>query len=164
MGRYRPPRPPSSPYITAQGAQALREELQYLWHDERPKVTADVSEAAKQGDRSENGDYIYGKKRLREIDRRITYLTKRLDKLVIVDRPPENQDKVFFAAYVAVLDDAGNEHEYRIVGVDEAQPDEGMINVDSPLARALLGKQLDDVVLVHTTNPATSYEIIDIRY
>lgn len=164
MGHYRPPRPKGSPYITAEGAQALRDELQYLWHDERPKVTSDVSEAAKLGDRSENGDYIYGKKRLREIDRRITYLTKRLDQLVVVDQVPDDETRVYFAAYVTVEDDEGVDETYRIVGVDEADPNSQNISVDSPLARALIGKYLDDVVTITTPTKTTEYEIIAIEY
>lgn len=147
MSRYRPPGPKSSPYITAPGAQRLQEELTHLWKVERPRVTEAVSEAAKNGDRSENGDYIYGKKRLREIDRRVRFLAKRLDHLTVVDRLPDERDKVFFGAWVTLEDDAGNEKRYQIVGPDEFDLSRGQISMDSPLARALLGKRLDDEVL-----------------
>ena len=144
MSRYRPPAPRSSAYITAAGARALRAELQQLWQVERPQVTAAVHEAAKNGDRSENGDYIYGKRRLREIDRRVRYLSKRLEELVVVDRRPDRLDKVFFGAWVTLEDEAGAAVCYRIVGPDEIDPARNWISMDAPLARAALGKLLDD--------------------
>ena len=98
MGRWRPPREKGSPYITAAGAAALEAELKHLWKVERPQVTDAVHEAAKNGDRSENGDYIYGKKRLREIDSRVRFLTKRLDELTVVDRIPQDKDTIYFGA------------------------------------------------------------------
>lgn len=149
MGRYRPPQPKSAPYITAEGAQALERELKYLWKVERPSVTAIVHEAAKNGDRSENGDYIYGKKRLREIDRRVRYLSKRLDEVTIVDRIPDNQNKIYFGAWVTLEDSDGEEFCYRIVGADEIDPKENKISVDSPMAKQLLGKQVDDEIKVN---------------
>ena len=164
MGRYRPPQPKSSPYITAEGAQALQKELQHLWKVERPTVTATVSEAAKNGDRSENGDYIYGKRRLREIDRRVRYLSKRLDEITVVDRPPTQQNKVFFGAWVTLEDDSGETHRYRIVGADEFDLKRNMISVDSPTARALLGKHLNDEVAIRTPEGNLHYEIINICY
>ena len=112
MSRYRPPRTPSSPYITAQGATKLRDELQQLWKVERPIVTAAVNEAAKNGDRSENGDYIYGKRRLREIDGRVRYLSKRLESITIVDQLPTDQNRVYFGAWVTVVDNDGQENRY----------------------------------------------------
>ncbi len=144
MSRYRPPQPKSSTYITAEGAEALRAELQQLWKVERPQVTATVHEAAKNGDRSENGDYIYGKRRLREIDSRVRYLSKRLEVLTVVDRIPAQKDKVFFGAWITLEDDDGNGKCYRIVGPDELDPARNWISMDSPLARAALGKMLDD--------------------
>lgn len=146
MGRYRPPQPKSSAYITAEGAEKLRAELQHLWKVERPQVTNAVHEAAKNGDRSENGDYIYGKRRLREIDSRVRYLSKRLESLTVVDRIPEQKDKVFFGAWITLEDDDGNEKRYRIVGPDEIDAGKNWISMDAPLARAALGKLLDDEI------------------
>ena len=146
MGRYRPPTPRGSNYITPEGEIALREELHQLWKVERPTVTLSVHEAAKNGDRSENGDYIYGKKRLREIDSRVRFLTKRLDHLTVVDQAPSQQDKVFFGAWVTLEDEAGELQRYRIVGPDEFNLRENKLSMDSPLAQALLGKSLDDEI------------------
>lgn len=164
MGRWRPPKQQGSPYITPEGAAALEAELKQLWKIERPKVTHDVHEAAKNGDRSENGDYIYGKKRLREIDSRVRFLTKRLDQLTIVDRAPDNQANVFFGAWVTVVDTEDNKTTYRIVGPDEFNVREGKISVDSPLARALLKKQVDDEISIHTANGEEQYWIESIWY
>ena len=146
MGRYRPPTSRGSNYITPEGEIALREELHQLWKVERPTVTHTVHEAAKNGDRSENGDYIYGKKRLREIDSRVRFLTKRLDHLTVVDQAPSQQDKVFFGAWVTLEDEAGELQRYRIVGPDEFNLRENKLSMDSPLAKALLGKSLDDEI------------------
>lgn len=156
MSRWRPPRPKSSAYITPAGAQRLRAELQQLWKVERPQVTATVHEAAKNGDRSENGDYIYGKKRLREIDSRVRFLTKRLEHLTIVHQLPEDRSRVFFGAWVTIEDEQGQERQYQLVGPDEFDVSQGQISVDSPLARALLGKQVDDEVSI--TLPDTGSE------
>ncbi len=109
MGRYRPPQPPSSKYITPEGKQRLVEEVDNLWKKRRPEVTKARAAAAAEGDRSENAEYIYRKKELREIDSRVRYLRKRLDGIVVVDRVPDDQDKVFFGAWVRVEDEAGNE-------------------------------------------------------
>lgn len=164
MGRWRPPRKKGSPYITPEGAQAMQAELEQLWKVERPKVTDVVHEAAKNGDRSENGDYIYGKKRLREIDSRVRFLTKRLDELNIVDRPPEDRDKIFFGAYVTLEDEDGNEKTYRIVGPDEFNLREHKLSMDSPLAKCLLGKRLDDEFEFHSPEKTQFFIITDIRY
>ncbi len=164
MGRQRLPQPKSSAYITPEGADKLRDELDHLWRVERPKVTQAVSEAAAQGDRSENAEYIYGKKRLREIDRRIRYLQKRLDEIKIVDRAPADAGKVFFGAWVRLEDDAGNIHTYRIVGADEFDPARGWISVDSPLARALLKKGARDEVEVHLPGGRKAYWILAVSY
>lgn len=127
----------------------MQEELKQLWKIERPQVTAVVSAAAKNGDRSENGDYIYGKRRLREIDSRVRFLSKRLDELIVVDRLPAERDKVFFGAWVTIEADSDEQtYKYRIVGPDEFDASKGWISMDSPLARALLGKRLDDEVTV----------------
>ena len=146
MGRYRPPTHRGSNYITPEGEIALREELHQLWKVERPTVTHVVHEAAKNGDRSENGDYIYGKKRLREIDSRVRFLTNRLDHLTVVDQVPNQQDKIFFGAWVTLEDEAGQLQRYRIVGPDEFNLRENKVGMDSPLAKALLGKSLDDEI------------------
>jgi transcription elongation factor GreB len=164
MGRYRPPRRRGSTYITPEGEQALREELHQLWKVERPVVTQAVHEAAKNGDRSENGDYIYGKRRLREIDSRVRFLNKRLDELQVVDRPPAETDKVYFGAWVMLEDEAGQERRYRIVGPDEFDLASGKLSMDSPLARALLGKRRDDEVEVHSPAGQHTYYITDISY
>jgi len=164
MGRYRPPREPSSPYITSGGAKQLRDELRQLWKVERPQVTAVVHEAAKNGDRSENGDYIYGKRRLREIDSRVRYLTNRLEDVTIVDRIPQDTSKVYFGAWITLENDDGESVCYRIVGADELDTSKGYISVDSPLAKALIGKNLDDEIAFNLNNKAREYTIIDIHY
>ncbi len=164
MSRWRPPVIPSSKYITPEGAQKLNEELQYLWKVERPSVTARVAEAAAQGDRSENAEYIYGKKRLREIDSRIRFLTKRLDDITIVDSVPDDQDRVYFGAYVTLEDEEGVEVEYRIVGPDEFNIDEGKLSMDSPLGKAMLGKEVDDEINISTPKGVKVYFVSKIRY
>ncbi|MEQ8955863.1 MAG: transcription elongation factor GreB [Porticoccaceae bacterium] len=164
MSRWRPAPPKTSPYITTEGAQRLQQELKQLWKVERPAITATVKAAAANGDRSENGDYIYGKMRMREIDRRIRYLSKRLDVLNVVDRLPKDQSKVFFGAWVTLEGENAEEFTVRIVGYDEIDAKQNWISVDSPLARAILGKQVDDEVTYNTpSGPAEAY-IIEIRY
>lgn len=164
MGRYRPPRKPGSFYITPEGEKMLRDEVYQLWKVERPQVTAIVHEAAKNGDRSENGDYIYGKRRLREIDSRVRFLTKRLESLEVVDRIPEQQNKVFFGAWVTVEDESGAQHTYRIVGPDEFDLALGKLSMDSPLAKALLGKSLDDEIVFKTPEGEKELYIARIQY
>lgn len=164
MSRWRPPAVRSSPYITAQGAQALRAELLQLWKIERPQVTAAVHEAAKNGDRSENGDYIYGKRRLREIDSRVRYLQKRLDEVQVVDSAPADTGRVHFGARVALEDDQGNTVQYRLVGADEFDLPQGRLSIDSPLARALIGKRVDDEIRVPTPEGTRLWYLLDIRY
>jgi len=164
MGRYRPPRERGSPYITPEGEAALRAEMHQLWKVERPQVTASVHEAAKNGDRSENGDYIYGKRRLREIDSRVRFLTKRLDELEVVDRAPANPMKVYFGAWVTLEDEAGDERQLRIVGPDEFDLKANKLSMDSPMARSLLGKALDDEVSVHSPGGDKTWTITSIRY
>ena len=164
MGRNRLPPAKASAYITSQGARRLREELDYLWRVKRPQVTQAVSEAAAQGDRSENAEYIYGKKQLREIDRRIHFLQKRLDSLVIVDRAPQDTSRIYFGAWVRLESDDGEIAEYRIVGPDEFDLEKGLISIDSPLARALLKKTVDDEVTVTLPKGRTTYTVLEIRY
>ncbi|MCP4211738.1 MAG: transcription elongation factor GreB [Halieaceae bacterium] len=164
MGRYRPPRPRGSNYITPEGEQTLRAELHALWKVERPRVTDAVHEAAKNGDRSENGDYIYGKRRLREIDSRVRFLNKRLDELEIVTRSPDDTGKVFFGAWITLENEAGLEQEWRIVGPDEFDIEAGKLSMDSPLANALLGKRIDDEVHVQSPSGEKIYYLTGIRY
>ncbi len=163
MGRYRPPLPKGSPYITREGYEALQAEAKALWIRRRD-VTKALSAAAAEGDRSENAEYIYRKKELREIDRRIRYLQKRMPDLRIVDTGPPNPDQVFFGAWITLEDDAGNEVIYRIVGSDEFSPDKGWISVDAPLAKALLKRFVDDEIRVNTPGGARSYIIVEVNY
>lgn len=142
----------------------MRAELQQLWKIERPQITQAVQDAAKNGDRSENADYIYGKRRLREIDRRVRYLTRRLDTITIVEDKPRDKNKVFFAAWVTVEDDHGISCTYRIVGADEIDPRRNWISMDSPMARALLGKKLDDEVEVSSPKGKLQLVITAINY
>ena len=163
MSRWRPPRPKSSPYITAEGYRVLEAELKQLW-ERRKDVTIALSAAAAEGDRSENAEYIYRKKELREIDRRIHYLQKRLPSLTVVAEKPARQDQVFFGAWVTLETMDGDEITYRIVGADEIDTSGGLISLDSPLAKALLKKMLDDEVAIRHADRETRYYITDIRY
>ena len=163
MARWRPPAPSSSPYITPAGFRALQKELEEIWLRSRDVVKA-LSAAAAEGDRSENAEYIYRKKELREIDRRIRYLQKRLPDLKVVSEPPSNPDRVFFGAWVTLEDEHGKESVYRIVGADEFNPASGWISMDSPLAIALLKKTLDDEVPVETPAGKRLYVVIAVSY
>ena len=151
-------------YITPDGARKLRDELDLLWRVTRPEVTRNVSDAAALGDRSENADYIYGKKRLREIDKRIRYITKRLDNLEVVDRRPENQDTVYFGAWVKLESDKGEIKNLRIVGSDELAPNHGWISINSPLAKSIIGKQCGAVVTLDLPGGHIDYEILAVSY
>jgi transcription elongation factor GreB len=164
MGRYRPPRRRGSRYITPEGEKALRQELHQLWKIERPQVTSAVHEAAKNGDRSENGDYIYGKRRLREIDSRVRFLNKRLDELEIVDRTPDDTSRVFFGAWVTLEGEDGEEKRWRIVGPDEFDLAAGKLSMDSPMARSLLGKAVDAEVVVNSPSGEKTFYVVDITY
>ena len=164
MGRFRAPAPAASKYITLEGERRLREELEQLWRNERPKVTQAVAEAAAQGDRSENAEYTYGKRRLREIDRRVRFLRKRLDGMVVVDQPPADPKKVYFGAWVTVESDDGTESRYRVVGPDEFDREPGYISMDSPLGRALLRRSLDDEVTVELPDGSRTLIIVEIDY
>lgn len=164
MSRYRPPQAPGSQYITPEGARRLQEELDELWKRERPKVTQAVSEAAAQGDRSENAEYTYGKRRLREIDRRVRFLRKRLDGMVVVDSPPSDFRRVFFGAWVTLESEDGAESRYRVVGPDEFDMAPGYISMDSPLGRALMRRSLDEEVTVELPGGARKFVIVDITY
>ena len=142
--RLKARKPGGSPYATPEGAARLRAELEALWRVERPAITRAVAEAAALGDRSENAEYIYGKRRLREIDRRVRFLRQRLEGLVIVSAAPADRTRVFFGAWVTLEDAAGVAQRYRVVGPDEFDREPGFISMDSPLGRALLGKRLGD--------------------
>ena len=163
MSRYRAPRTPSTALITPEGRRLLADELERLWKTERPLLTRRVAEAAAQGDRSENAEYTYGKKALREIDARIRYLSKRLDVLKVVERPPTDTSRVYFGAWVSVADDAGVRR-YRIVGADELARSPDYISIDAPLARALLGKRCGDEVVVTRPSGPQTLRLMEIDY
>jgi len=150
-------------YITPEGFKRLQEELAHIWKVERPRVTAEVSAAAAQGDRSENAEYIYGKKKLRELDRRIRYLSKRLDSLTVVEQRDE-ADRVLFGAWVTIEDEDGQASTYRIVGPDEFDVKAGAISVESPVAKALLGKKEGDEVTIQRPKGPTDVVVARIRY
>jgi transcription elongation factor GreB len=166
-----PPRGPtksasgsSTNYITPQGYRKLTEELRQLWTVERPRVTQEVADAAALGDRSENAEYIYGKKRLREIDRRLRFLSKRIDELQVVQPAPEQRGRVFFGAYVTVEDEQGEASRFQLVGPDEYDARQHRVSVDSPLGHALLGKAEGDEVRVQKPRGSTRLTIVDIEY
>ncbi|MEM7451332.1 MAG: GreA/GreB family elongation factor [Pseudomonadota bacterium] len=161
MGRWRPPQPPSAPYITPEGYAALEQELKALWLRRREVVQA-LSEAAAEGDRSENAEYIYRKKELGGIDRRIRYIQKRLPVLQVVPARADT-DKVFFGAWVTLsVDD--QTATYRIVGADEIDPEQGWISVDSPMAKGLLGKTVDDIIGITINEQVQQVEVLGVRY
>ena len=140
------------------------EEVDKLWKTRRPEVTRALAAAAAEGDRSENAEYIYRKKELREIDARVRYLRKRLDGIVVVDRVPDDQNKVFFGAWVRLEDTAGKEYIYRIIGPDELEPSLGYISMDSPMGKALLGKSLDDEFTLRLPEGEAQYVITEVSY
>lgn len=165
MTRFRTPERQGSKYITPEGAQRLRSELEELWRIERPRVTQAVAEAAAQGDRSENAEYTYGKRRLREIDRRVRHLRKRLEGMVVVEQPPSDPHRVFFGAWVTVESENGERSRHRIVGPDEFDREPGYISMDAPLARALMGKRRDDEVNVELPGKAPgAFTILEVSY
>lgn len=152
-----------SPYITREGYEALKAESEQLWKKRREVVQA-LAAAAAEGDRSENAEYIYRKKQLRELDRRIRYLQKRLPELKVVEGRPGDRERVFFGAWVELEDEAGDTTVYRIVGADEFDPKRNWISVDSPMARALLGKSLDEEIRVQTPGGHRILLVVDVRY
>lgn len=164
MGRWRPPAEKSSPHITPEGAQAMKDELAGLWSLRRRDVVPALSAAAAEGDRSENAEYIYRKKQLAEIDRKIRYFSKRLDVMKVVDQLPANQDKIYFGAWVEVEDEQGDTRCHRIVGADEIDAAKGFISIDSPMAKALIGRSLGDSVTLQLPGGSTTVEIIAVRY
>ena len=164
MGRLAPPLPAGSKYITPAGAARLRAELEQLWREERPRVTEAVAAAAAQGDRSENAEYTYGKRRLREIDRRVRYLRRRLDGMVVVNRPPSDPGRVYFGAWVVLEAEDGARERYRIVGPDEFDMAPGYISMDSPLGRALLRKAPHDEVTIETPAGSCAWLVVSVEY
>jgi transcription elongation factor GreB len=164
MTRYRKSEPAGSKFATPEGARRLREELDFLWRIERPQVTRAVQEAAAQGDRSENAEYIYGKKQLREIDRRVRFLRKRLEGMVVVARPPDDTSRVYFGAWVKIEDEEGNQTELRIVGPDEIDPARHYVSMDSPLARALMRRARDEEFTVEVPGGSRTWVVTEIRY
>lgn len=163
MPHYRPPAPAKSPYITREGYRALQAEQKALWLKRR-EVVRHLAAAAAEGDRSENAEYIYRKKQLREMDRRIRYLEKRLPGLKVVEGTPDTDQQVFFGAWVTLLNEAGAEQRYRIVGADEFDPKQNWISVDSPMARALLKRSLYEQIQLDLPAGRQKLEIIGIRY
>jgi len=164
VSRLAPAAPAGSKFITPEGARHLRLELERLWRDERPRVCQAVAAAAAQGDRSENAEYTYGKRRLREIDRRVRFLRRRLEGMVVVDQPPADPARVFFGAWVLLESQDGARSRYRIVGPDEFDRAPGYISMDSPLGRALLRKTRDEEVIVEAPGGSRVYVIVSIEY
>ena len=165
MGRWRPPAAASTALITRAGHERLKAELDDLWRVQRPEVVRALAAAAAEGDRSENAEYTYRKKQLGDIDRRVRYLSKRLEALRVVDAPPSDRNAVFFGAEVTLeRTDDGAELTYRIVGPDETNAPLGHISIDSPMARALLKKRIDDELRVELPTGPTDFVIVDVRY
>lgn len=154
----------ASCYVTPAGRKKLADELEYLWRHQRPEITRTVAAAAAMGDRSENAEYIYGKKQLRDIDRRIRFLRKRLEQLVVVDRIPSDPSRIYFGAWVELENDQGEVLMYRIVGSDEFDLSQGWISINAPLAQALLKKQVGDVVIVPLPNGVARMTVLNVRY
>ena len=150
--------------VTREGYNKLKKELDFLWREDRPEVTKKVTWAASLGDRSENADYQYNKKRLREIDRRVRFLRKRLDVLKVIDYSPQQDGKVFFGAWVEIENEAGETKIFRIIGPDEIYGRNDYISIDSPMARALLSKEVDDDIVVTTPLGKKEWFINEISY
>jgi len=155
---------PFKNYITPAGYKRLNDELSRLWDGERPKLVETITWAASNGDRSENGDYIYGKRRLREIDRRIRFLSKRIDSAEVVDNAHRSHDRVYFGATVVVADESGDQKTISIVGIDELDPARGRVSWISPIAKALQGAGEGDIVTLKTPSGTQQLEILEIRY
>lgn len=164
MTRWRAPVAASSTLITVEGQQCLQDELNDLWKVRRPEVVAAITAAAAEGDRSENAEYIYRKKQLAEIDRRVRYLSKRIPSLRIVGEGPSDASAIYFGAWFSVEDEDGSVHDYRIVGADEIDASKGWISIDSPFARASLKKHVDDEFEVQTPNGIRRCVVTAIRY
>jgi transcription elongation factor GreB len=164
MSRYRPPQKPGSKYITPEGKKRLSDEFEYLWHTKRPEVTGALAAAAAEGDRSENAEYIYRKKQLREIDARIHHLKNRLENIVVVEARPSDESRIFFGAWVRLEDEEGAITEYRIVGPDEFDHTKGLISMDSPVAKALMRKSEGDEVVVKRPKGDAVFTIVRVQY
>jgi transcription elongation factor GreB len=164
MSRYRVPQKPGSKYITPEGKKRLSDEFEYLWREKRPEVTAALAAAAAEGDRSENAEYIYRKKQLREIDARIHHLKDRLEHIVVVDSKPDDESRVFFGAWVRLEDEEGNVSEFRIVGPDEFDAAKNLISMDAPMAKALMKKAEGDEVMVKRPKGDTMFTIVSVQY
>ncbi|MDY1550061.1 transcription elongation factor GreB [Luteibacter sahnii] len=165
MSRWRPPSPSSTAIITRDGFERLKAELDHLWHTVRPEVVKALAAAAAEGDRSENAEYIYRKKQLGEIDRRARYLSKRIPQLKVVEAAPAQRDAVFFGATMALENiDTGDIVRYRIVGPDETDARLGWISIDSPLARAVLKKKVDDAFEAELPGGRTRFAVIAVDY
>jgi transcription elongation factor GreB len=165
MSRWRPPAPGSTPIITREGFEALRAELNRLWRELRPEVVRALAAAAAEGDRSENAEYTYRKKQLGEIDRRVRYLSKRLESLKVAEGLPADREAIFFGAWIELEQlDSGEVLRYRIVGPDETDAPRGFISVDSPLARAALKKRIDDEFEAPLPAGRARFLVLDVRY
>ena len=164
MSRWRAAAAASTAVITAEGYRRLKDELDLLWRVKRPEVVRALADAAAEGDRSENAEYIYRKKQLGEIDRRVRYLSKRLQALRVIDSAPTDPTAVYFAAWLRVETEDGDTHDYRIVGPDETDAALGWISIDSPLARAALGKRADDELEVDLPTGRTRFVVVRVSY
>lgn len=164
MSRWRAAAAPSTAIITADGHARLKAELDELWRRRRPEVVRALAAAAAEGDRSENAEYTYRKKQLGEIDRRVRYLSKRLQELRVVDVQPRDHAAVYFGAWITIEDEHGSHHTYRIVGPDETDASQGWISVDSPLARAALGKRVDEEFEAQLPEGPVGFALVAVRY
>ena len=164
MGRWRPPSASSTALITPEGHARLKSELDELWKQRRPEVVKALSAAAAEGDGSENAEYIYRKKQLAEIDRRVRYLSKRLEALRVVVEPPRDRTAIFFGAWFELEAPDGRTHRYRIVGPDEIDAALGYISIDSPLARALLKKRADDEIVAQLPSGSGEFVVLAVSY
>ncbi len=165
MSRWRPPSTSSTPIITREGFERLKAELDHLWHEVRPDVVKALTAAAAEGDRSENAEYIYRKKQLAEIDRRVRYLSKRIPSLKVAEGPPGDREQVFFGARIELGNvDSGEVLHYRIVGPDETDAKQGWISIDSPMARAALKKRVDDEFAVELPGGTATFAVVAVDY
>lgn len=155
---------PPPRYITPEGFRRLAEEHERIWTLERPRIVAEVEAAAALGDRSENAEYLYGKRKLRELDRRLRFLSERMDALTVVDPPPRRDGRAFFGAWVTVEHEDGDERTYRLVGPDESDAARGLVSVEAPLGRALLGRRAGDVARVRRPAGAVEITVVEIRW
>jgi transcription elongation factor GreB len=164
MGRWRPPQEASTALVTRAGHARLKAELDDLWRVRRPEVVRALSAAAAEGDRSENAEYHYRKKQLGEIDRRVRYLGHRIPSLRAQADPPTDRSAIYFGAWLQVEDDDGSTHHYRIVGADESDAARGWISIDSPFARAALGRRAGDEFSAETPTGTRHCSVLDVRY